>query len=68
MAEYTTSSSPGYCHKCASRNVTMTSVYGYPGTGPGGRGRLGDDGPGAGTKSECHACKHWWFTPLKRYT
>ena len=54
---------PGYCPKCQSTNVTMTAVYGYPGTGPRGRARLGD--AGGGTRSECKGCGHGWYTPSK---
>ena len=32
------------CPKCGSRNVMMSVHYVFPGTGPCGRGRLGDSG------------------------
>jgi hypothetical protein len=50
---------PGEC-RCGSRDVTSTAIYPVRGTGPGGRGRLGD--PGACGISECHACGRRWLT------
>lgn len=48
------------CPRCGSRNVVLSCVYGYPGTGPGGRGRLGDRG-GAETNT-CQDCgKYEYF-------
>jgi hypothetical protein len=43
------------CKACGSTDVKLTGCYGYPGTGPGGRGRLGD--PGGLDWAECSACK-----------
>lgn len=42
------------CPHCYSNLITITGRYGSPGSGPGGRGRLGD--PGSVSWVECRAC------------
>ena len=42
------------CPACLSSDVDLTCRYPAVGTGPGGRGRLGD--PGAREINECRAC------------
>lgn len=44
------------CPKCKSTDVTLTGHYAARGTGPGGRGRLGD--PGATNIIRCESCRH----------
>lgn len=44
------------CPECGSTDVMLTTQYGSPGTGPGGRGRLGD--PGSKDVAICQNCKH----------
>lgn len=44
------------CGKCgAMSGITLTGSYAFRGTGPGGRGRLGD--PGSLSWAECETCK-----------
>jgi hypothetical protein len=42
------------CPKCGSTDLTLTVEYPFNGTGPGGRGRLGDYG--ARDKTICRGC------------
>lgn len=42
------------CPRCGSTNVVLSCYYGSPGSGPRGRGRLGD--PGGGATNECESC------------
>lgn len=44
------------CPECGSTDVIMTGGYPVRGTGPMGRGRLGD--PGGYSKNICNKCKH----------
>lgn len=45
-----------HCPKCSARSVTMGTQWPVYGTGPGGRGRMGD--PGAMETIKCNACGH----------
>lgn len=50
------------CPKCKSQDVTFTSFPAGPGTGPGGRHRLGDPSKEA---SRCNHCGHIGYRPDK---
>jgi hypothetical protein len=51
------------CVKCGSTDITMTGCYPVYGTGPCGRGRLGD--PGGLDWAECGACGHRHYREVK---
>ena len=44
------------CPECGSQAVSMGGIHPHRGTGPGGRGRLGD--PGAWEINDCVDCGH----------
>ncbi len=49
------------CPHCKGTNITLTGDYGYTGTGPDGRGRLGDSG--STSYALCETCKARGYLP-----
>jgi hypothetical protein len=58
-----TAGRPGTCENCGSENVVLQGYHAPTGTGPGGRGRMGD--PGGGSKTQCKECGHETDHPYK---
>jgi hypothetical protein len=51
------------CPKCGGTEILLTGSYGFPGTGPNGRGRLGDRG--GLDVIRCETCKHEHTKPSR---